>query len=133
MPHGSQSQTRQAPRLLPLGFGRMYRPSSFCDRIISFVRPKAYSVCRVVIVNLPRVKGSQPYIAVVDDEPAVLKALERLFRSAKIEVATFASGAAFLASTEIRQPDCVVLDLHMPEMNGFDVLSRLSACPGKKV
>jgi len=76
---------------------------------------------------------SPPYIAVVDDEPAVLKALERLFRSAKIEVATFPSGAAFLASTEKRHPDCVVLDLHMPEMNGFDVLSRLTACPGKKV
>jgi len=79
------------------------------------------------------VKDSPPYIAVVDDEPAVLKALERLFRSAKIEVAIFASGAEFLASTKIRQPDCVVLDLHMPEMNGFDVLSRLPASAVGKV
>jgi DNA-binding response OmpR family regulator len=79
------------------------------------------------------VKGSSPFIAVVDDEPAVLKALERLFRSAKFEVVTFGSGASFLANPDTRKPDCVVLDLHMPDMNGFDVLSHLSTSPGAKV
>jgi FixJ family two-component response regulator len=64
---------------------------------------------------------------VVDDEPAVLKALERLLRSAKYEVVAFGSGAAFLASVAQRKPDCVILDLHMPSMNGFDVQARLTA------
>ena len=69
------------------------------------------------------------FIAVVDDEPAVCKALERLLRSARFEVATFCSGAAFLASLSDRRPDCVVLDVHMPGMSGFDVQSHLVADP----
>jgi FixJ family two-component response regulator len=77
-------------------------------------------------VSFAAVSGAVPFIAVVDDEPAVLKALERLLRAAKFEVATFNSGAAFLASLTARAPACVVLDLHMPGMNGFDVQARLA-------
>jgi FixJ family two-component response regulator len=75
------------------------------------------------------VTNSQIFVAVVDDEPAVLVALERLLRSAGFEVTTFLSGAAFLASMATRRPDCLILDLHMPGMNGFDVLAQLSADP----
>jgi FixJ family two-component response regulator len=67
-----------------------------------------------------------PLIAVVDDDPFVRKALERLLRSAGLSVETFASGAEFLASANDHQPDCVVLDLHMPEVSGFEVQSRLA-------
>ena len=67
------------------------------------------------------------YIAVVDDEAAVCKGFERLLRAAKFDVATFSSGSAFLASLAIRTPACVVLDLHMPDMNGFDVQSHLAS------
>lgn len=73
------------------------------------------------------------WIAVVDDEPGVCRALERLLRSASFNVETFVSGAAFLSSLADRVPDCVVLDLHMPGLNGFDVQSRLSADPSIKV
>jgi len=73
------------------------------------------------------------YIAVVDDEPAVCKAFERLLRAAKFEVATFSSGSAFLASRNNRLPACVVLDLHMPDMNGFDVLSHLASSQTNRV
>lgn len=72
-------------------------------------------------------------IAVVDDEPSVCRALERLLRSAAFEVETFVSGAAFLASLTRRVPDCVVLDLHMPGLNGFDVQARLAANPATDV
>ncbi|HEY6242150.1 MAG TPA: response regulator, partial [Burkholderiales bacterium] len=68
----------------------------------------------------------QPLIAVVDDDPFVLKALERLLRSAGFSVEAFASGAEFLRSADHHQPDCVVLDLHMPEMSGFEVQARLT-------
>jgi CheY-like chemotaxis protein len=77
--------------------------------------------------RLRGVSPSGPFIAVVDDEPAVLKALERLLRSAKYEVAAFGSGDAFLASLATRKPDCVILDLHMPAMNGFEVQARLTS------
>ena len=65
-------------------------------------------------------------IAVVDDEEPVRKALMRLMRSAGLSVETFASGAEFLKSIETRLPDCVVLDLHMPHMNGFNVQAQLA-------
>jgi FixJ family two-component response regulator len=64
-------------------------------------------------------------IAVVDDEEAVRKALDRLLRSAGMDVATFATGSLFLDSLSAREYDCLVLDLHMPEVNGFDVQARL--------
>jgi FixJ family two-component response regulator len=64
-------------------------------------------------------------VAVVDDEQPVRKALERLLRSAGFGVRSFASGAAFLDSLCEFQPSCVVLDLHMPPPNGFDVLEIL--------
>jgi two-component system response regulator FixJ len=65
-------------------------------------------------------------IAVVDDEEPVRKALTRLMRSAGLSVETFASGPEFLKSLNMRLPHCVVLDLHMPDMDGFNVQGRLA-------
>lgn len=79
--------------------------------------------------TLAGVSDARRLIAVVDDEPSVCRALERLLRAAKFDVATFCSGAEFLASLRTRRPDCLVLDLHMPEMNGFEVQARLAADP----
>ena len=69
---------------------------------------------------------TQPHVAVVDDEEPIRKALQRLMRSAGLSVETFGSGAEFLKSIETRVPDCVVLDLHMPQMNGFNVQAHLA-------
>jgi FixJ family two-component response regulator len=65
-------------------------------------------------------------IAVVDDEECVRKALERLLRSAGMAVETFPSGAEFMAAMPTHRPDCVVLDLHMPKLCGFDVQAQLA-------
>ena len=46
-------------------------------------------------------------------------------RSAGIAAQAFDSGAGFLESLQRFQPDCVVLDLHMPDLSGFDVQQRL--------
>jgi FixJ family two-component response regulator len=64
-------------------------------------------------------------IAIVDDEEPIRKALRRLLRSAGLEVDTFPSGVEFLESLSARWPDCVVLDLHMPVVNGFEVQAQL--------
>jgi FixJ family two-component response regulator len=66
-------------------------------------------------------------IAVVDDEEAVCRALERLLRSVGFDVETFASGAAFLKSCGRWRADCVVLDMHMPGVSGCDVQAGLAA------
>jgi two-component system response regulator FixJ len=66
-----------------------------------------------------------PRIAVVDDDPFVLRGLGRLLRSAGFDVDTYASGAAFLNAGGDDEPDCVVLDLHMPQTTGFEVQAQL--------
>jgi FixJ family two-component response regulator len=66
-----------------------------------------------------------PFVAIVDDEEPIRKALKRLMRAANIEAEAFASGADFLDSLAARRPDCVILDLHMPGMSGLHVLQRL--------
>jgi FixJ family two-component response regulator len=72
------------------------------------------------------VSNEHPVIAVIDDEEAVRKALRRLLRSAGLSVVTFSGGREFLASLASARPDCAVLDLHMPDVTGFDVLERLT-------
>ena len=67
-----------------------------------------------------------PLIAVVDDEKSVRKALNRLLRLAGLKVETFASGTEFLQSLRNHTPDCVVLDLHMPETDGFEIECQLA-------
>ena len=65
-------------------------------------------------------------LAVVDDDADVRVALRRLVCSAGFAVETYASGAEFLRSVDDHEPDCVVLDLHMPDMSGFDVQGALA-------
>jgi len=66
-------------------------------------------------------------IATIDDEAPVRVALARLLRLAAYEVTSFDSGEAFLASLAVSCPDCVIVDIHMPGMNGFEVANRLRA------
>jgi FixJ family two-component response regulator len=72
------------------------------------------------------VTGIRRVIAVVDDEESIRKALSRLMGTAGYDVKTFESGDAFLARDEQRAPDCLVLDLHMPGLSGFEVQARLA-------
>lgn len=65
-------------------------------------------------------------IAVVDDEESVRRALGRLVRSAGFDVETFSSGIDFLRAVSQRRPNCVLLDLRMPNVNGFDVQHTLA-------
>jgi FixJ family two-component response regulator len=65
------------------------------------------------------------WIAVVDDDPAVLKALSRLLRSHAFHVHTYGSGQEFLASLPNGLPACVIVDLQMPAMSGLELKQRL--------
>jgi CheY-like chemotaxis protein len=63
-----------------------------------------------------------PLIAVVDDDPAVLKALARLLRTRGFDANGYGSAREFLAALPHRPPECLILDLQMPEMSGLDLL-----------
>lgn len=60
-------------------------------------------------------------VAIVDDDPSVRRALERLLRVSGYEPSTFEGGAAFLASVGTPAPACLVVDFHMPGMTGLEL------------
>lgn len=68
-----------------------------------------------------------PFVAIVDDEEPIRKALKRLLRASGLEAEGYASGAAFLENSAQRRPDCVVLDLHMPGMSGLQLLRQIKS------
>ena len=65
-------------------------------------------------------------IAIVDDDDSIRKSLRRLLAGIGFEVETFASGAEFLAAVTRSSPDFVVLDMHMPGLNGLELQSDLA-------
>ena len=71
-------------------------------------------------------KAVPPMVAVVDDEEPVRIALARLLRTHGFRVATFGSGESFLHGLADRDAGCVLLDLQMPGLTGFEVLKRLN-------
>jgi len=66
-----------------------------------------------------------PYVAIVDDEEPVRKALRRLLRASGLQAEGYAGGREFLEAAALRLPDCVLLDLHMSGMSGLQVLRKL--------
>jgi FixJ family two-component response regulator len=70
-------------------------------------------------------KPKAALVAVVDDEFPIRKALTRLLLSANYQVESFASGAEFVKSLATSVPDCLVLDIRMQGMTGFDVQTWL--------
>jgi FixJ family two-component response regulator len=65
-------------------------------------------------------------IAIVDDDVPVLKALERLLRGRGFEVCTYRSAPEFLDGLPAARPDCLIVDLHMPEMTGLELHQNLA-------
>jgi FixJ family two-component response regulator len=66
-----------------------------------------------------------PIIAIVDDDTSVRRSLLRVVESAGYKAETFASGRDFLAWLPHGQAACLVLDVHMDELSGFDLYDRL--------
>ncbi|MGH6912516.1 MAG: response regulator transcription factor [Geminicoccales bacterium] len=65
-------------------------------------------------------------VAIVDDDHSVCKALRRLLRASDLDAETYSSGRDFLDSLRATIPDCLVLDLQMPEMNGLALQRELA-------
>ncbi len=65
------------------------------------------------------------WIAIVDDDPSVLKALRRSLRGRAIRTEAYASAHEFLTALPDGPPDCLILDLQMPGMTGLELLEHL--------
>jgi FixJ family two-component response regulator len=72
-------------------------------------------------------------VFLIDDDAPVRKALERLIRAAGYDVTSVADGPAYMALPSPTPPACLVLDIRMPGMTGFDlqnaVFGTLRALP----
>jgi FixJ family two-component response regulator len=67
-----------------------------------------------------------PVIAIVDDDESVRRSLRRVVRAAGYAVETFASGADYLAWLPRGQAACLILDVQMNEMTGFELQRKLA-------
>ena len=68
-----------------------------------------------------------PVVVVIDDEPSILEVSQRYFEHAGFTVYTAVNGSSGLALVRAIQPDLVVLDVMLPELNGFQVLEMIRA------
>ena len=66
-------------------------------------------------------------VFVVDDDPGIRRAVERLLRSAGYTTQTFDSARAFLASGRAHEPGCLLLDLRMPGLGGLELQHELDS------
>jgi FixJ family two-component response regulator len=66
------------------------------------------------------------HVAIVDDDASVLTALSRLLGTCSYRTATYQSARAFLESLRHGTPQCLVVDMQMPEVTGLDLLHHLT-------
>ena len=71
--------------------------------------------------------NTQSVIYIVDDDASVLRALRRLIKAMGFTVETFASAEDFLQSGHRKKRGCLILDIQLPGMDGFDLQKRLAA------
>jgi FixJ family two-component response regulator len=68
--------------------------------------------------------NSNNKVAVIDDDPAMLKSLQSLLESAGYTVGAYSSAVAFL-NDRVAQPACLITDQNMPEMTGLELAAKL--------
>jgi FixJ family two-component response regulator len=72
------------------------------------------------------------YIAIVDDDTSVRRALARLIGAYSFNVQTYQSGRDFLDSLKTYAHSCLIVDLQMEDMTGLELMHRL-ACMGLRI
>lgn len=76
-------------------------------------------------MKTPETGKRQKTVLCVDDEESVLAALKRLFRGLPYRVRTSASSKEALRIVEMEKPDLILLDLRMPELDGWGFLKEI--------
>jgi FixJ family two-component response regulator len=70
-------------------------------------------------------------VAVVDDDPGILQSIAYLLESADYGVLVYSSGAALLDGNGLTKIDCLISDIDMPDLDGFELLQAVyTARPG---
>src|SRR5580698_8383645 len=66
-------------------------------------------------------------ISIVDDDASIREALKSLMRSVQFSVNAFGSAEEFLASEQANDTACLILDVNLPGMSGFELQKHLNA------
>ncbi len=69
--------------------------------------------------------AEEPIVYIIDDDPLMLGALSMLLRSIDLRVEAFASATEFLQHELPAVPSCLVLDIRLPRLSGFDLQAEL--------
>ena len=77
--------------------------------------------------GLRRADGSPVRVLVVDDEPSLAELLSSVLRYEGWEIRTAADGVSAVQAAHDFEPDAVVLDIMLPDIDGLEVLRRLRA------
>lgn len=77
------------------------------------------------MTNDPALESVELHVAIVDDEELVRVGLRRFCSACGMRVTTYASGRALIDGLEACAPDCLLLDAHMPDMTGLELLQQL--------
>ena len=99
-------------------FAFVTKPTTSEDLSAAITRIREYS------------KPRRKRLLVVEDEPAQQISIEALLGHDDIDVAVVSTGSDALAAVENEQFDCVVLDLRLPDMTGFELLEQLGQSKG---
>lgn len=68
---------------------------------------------------------ASPLVAIVDDDEALCSAMVDLMRSLGYRAEAFGTAEAFLTSPDTLHFDCIIADVHMPGMGGFQLVRKL--------
>ncbi len=96
------------------------------DYFVKPVRREALLARLATYTFTTKVKERNVRVLVIDDELVARDLVANALRPEGFEVVTAASGREGLALARERQPDLVICDLIMPEMDGFEVVNRLA-------
>ncbi|TMC72230.1 MAG: response regulator transcription factor [Chloroflexi bacterium] len=88
---------------------------------------------RPVSTNAVRAEPTGARLLVVDDEPSMIRTLRTNLRGHGFQVETAETAGDAIASYERRQPDLVVLDLNLPDGDGFEVVRRIRELSGTPI
>ena len=80
----------------------------------------------------PRQDDHSPLVCVIDDDVSLLRALRRLLGAGGFQVKTFSSAEDFLECSSSRTAGCLVLDVHLGGLSGFELHERLVAA-GRRI
>lgn len=83
--------------------------------------------CLDILMNARGMSPSPGQVTIVDDDEAVRDSLRMLLEFHGLGVVGVASAGEFWASARIHPPDCLILDLHLPDVGGLEILKRLRA------